>query len=264
MSIKLTLSLLTVLAVAHCASILDFLNIEDAKKLLDPGTPATAEPREDPSCKWKCKGPACACCIDQNITSYDPSGAKCIHMRYLSKDEGFFVQISHGKKVDYEKIQASNPEPLCLVMGVLFQMCASFSRMATTSDGLQGCVSLEPGNIFLSQRKIPLGCFKANESLMEMSDPPQEPATEEEDNTEETTENGEDVEEFDPNKFFAGVYQTAQQSIALLSSLLETASSNSTSVKPASSTEPSSSSPQEATESSQRRGPKNLKHPNQL
>ncbi|KAJ8735422.1 hypothetical protein PYW07_007042 [Mythimna separata] len=263
MSVKLTLSLLTVLAVAHCASILDFLNLEDAKKLLDPAAPETAEPREDPSCKWKCKGPACACCIDQNITSYDPSGAKCIHMRYLSKDEGFFVQISHGKKVDYEKIQASNPEPLCLVMGVLFQMCASFSRMATTSDGLRGCVSLEPGTIFVSQRKIPLGCFKANESLMEMSDPPQEVAVEEE-NTEESTDNGEDVEEFDPNKFFAGVYQTAQQSIALLSSLLETTNTNSTSVKPASSTESSSSLPQEATEASQRRGPKNLKHPNQL
>lgn len=87
---------------------------------------------------------------------------------------------------------------------------------------------------------------------------------EEDDNTEENTDNGEDVEEFDPNKFFAGVYQTAQQSIALLSSLLETTSTNSTSVKPASSTESSSSLPQEATESSQRRGPKNLKHPNQL
>ena len=89
-------------------------------------------------------------------------------------------------------------------------------------------------------------------------------AVEEEDATDDNTEEGEDVE-FDPNKFFAGVYQTAQQSIALLSSLLETTNTNSTSVKPVSSTEPSSSLPQEnPTETSQRRGPKNLKHPNQL
>ncbi|XP_021200474.3 uncharacterized protein LOC110383860 [Helicoverpa armigera] len=260
MSVKFTLSfVLAVVAVAHCANILDFLNIEDAKKLLEPG----AEPRNDPSCKWKCKGPACACCIDQNITSYDPEGAKCVHMRYLSKEEGLFVQISHGKKVDYEKIQATNPDPLCLVMGVLFQMCASFTQMAPTADGLKGCVNLEPGTIFLSQRKIPLGCFKANESGMEMSEPTKETAVEEE-NTDDNSEDGEDVE-FDPNKFFAGVYQTAQQSIALLSSLLETPSSNTTSAKPVSSTEASSSSPQvNPTETSQRRGPKNLKHPNQL
>lgn len=85
-----------------------------------------------------------------------------------------------------------------------------------------------------------------------------------EESTDDNTEDGEDVE-FDPNKFFAGVYQTAQQSIALLSSLLETPSSNSTSVKPAIPTESSSSTPPEnPTESSQRRGPKNLKHPNLL
>lgn len=87
----------------------------------------------------------------------------------------------------------------------------------------------------------------------------------EEDNSDANVDEGEDVEAFDPNKFFAGVYQTAQQSIALLSSLLEIPNTNSTSVKPVSSTESSSSLPQEnPTESSQRRGPKNLKHPNQL
>lgn len=87
---------------------------------------------------------------------------------------------------------------------------------------------------------------------------------EEEDTTDNNSEDGEDVE-FDPNKFFAGVYQTAQQSIALLSSLLEAPNVNSTSVKPVSSTESTTSLPQqEPTESSQRRGPKNLKHPNQL
>lgn len=86
------------------------------------------------------------------------------------------------------------------------------------------------------------------------------------DNSDDNSEDGED-EEFDPNKFFAGVYQTAKQSIALLSSLLETPTSNSTSVKPVSSTESSSSLPKPQdtpTEPSQRRGPKNLKHPNQL
>ncbi|XP_035446159.2 uncharacterized protein LOC118273355 [Spodoptera frugiperda] len=264
MSVKLTLSLVfAVLAVAHCANILDFLNLEEAKKLIEPAAPELKN-EELPSCKWKCKGPACACCIEKNITSYDPEGAKCVHMRYLSKDEGFFVQVSHGKKVDYEKIQPSNPEPLCLVLGVFFQMCATFNKMAVTADGLQGCVNLEPGTIFVSQRKIPLGCFKANESLMEMSDPPKETAVEPEESTDDNTEDGEDVE-FDPNKFFAGVYQTAQQSIALLSSLLETPSSNSTSVKPVIPTESSSSTPPEnPTESSQRRGPKNLKHPNLL
>ncbi|XP_026731479.1 uncharacterized protein LOC113496453 [Trichoplusia ni] len=259
MSVKLTLSLLiAAVAVAHCANILDFLNLEDAKKLIEPA----AELRNDPSCKWKCKGPACACCIEQNITSYEPEGAKCVHLRYLSKEEGLFVQISHGKKIDYAKVQASNPEPLCLVMGVLFQMCASFTHMAPTNDGVRGCVNLEPGTIFLSQRKVPLGCFRAREEGMEMMEPPKDavPEEEEEDNTEENTEET-DVD-FDPNKFFAGVYQTAQQSLALLTSLLETPNKNST--KPATSTEASTSTPQENPQTSQRRVPKNLKHPNQL
>lgn len=60
-------------------------------------------------------------------------------------------------------------------MSMLFQMCAVFTRMAPTADsaaGLRGCVHLEPGTIFLSQNKIPLGCFKANDAGMEMGEPP--------------------------------------------------------------------------------------------
>ncbi|CAB3239801.1 unnamed protein product [Arctia plantaginis] len=246
---------------------LDIFNWEDSKKLLEVTQPQAApEIRNDINCKWKCKGPACVCCIDTNVTTYDPEGAKCIHMRYMSKEEGLFVQISHGKKIEYEKVQMTSPGPICLVMSMLFQMCAIFTRMAPTADGLRGCVHLEPGTIFLSQNKIPLGCFKANEAGMEMSDPPSDLLESEHENTEENN-NEDDASEtdidFDPNKFFAGVYQTAQQSIALLSSLLEE-TSNST--KPASPAETSSlPTPEEKiTESTQKRAPKNLKHPNQL
>ncbi|XP_075970618.1 uncharacterized protein LOC142973002 [Anticarsia gemmatalis] len=270
MSVKLTLSLfLAAFAVVHSANILDLLNWEDGKKLLEATQTQSTTPelRNDINCKWKCKGPACVCCIDTNVTSYDPEGAKCIHMRYMSKEEGFFVQISHGKKVDYEKIQMTNPGPLCLVMSMLFQMCAVFTHMAPTPEGLKGCVYLEPGTIFLAQSKIPLGCFSASDSKMEMKEPPKDLIVTEEETTEENNSNDEEESEgdveFDPNKFFAGVYQTAQQSIALLSSLLETPSN---STKPATSTEVNTSpKPEEnPTESSQRRGPKNLKHPNQL
>lgn len=268
MTVKLTLSLfLVAVTLAHGANILDLINWEDGKKLLEvTQSQTTPELRDDINCKWKCKGPACACCIDTNITSYDPQGAKCIHMRYMSKEEGFFVQISHGKKVDYDKIQMTNPGPICLVMSMFFQMCAVFSHMAPTTDGLRGCVHLEPGTIFLSQSKIPLGCFKASDAGMEMMEPPKDLFETEEDTSEDNSNdenNNESGVEFDPNKFFEGVYQTAQQSIALISSFLEPPSEAS---KPVTSTEPSSPvEPQEnPTEATQRRIPKNLKHPNQL
>ncbi|XP_072945538.1 uncharacterized protein [Epargyreus clarus] len=252
MSVRLTLSLVVAfLAASHAANILDFLDWEDGKKLIE-----TPELRSDqPNRNCMCKGPACVCCVDFNITFVDLGGPGCVHMKYVSPEEGFSVNVSYGKNLIHSsKIQGANPAPICLeVFGRFAQVCAKFSDLAPTADGLRGCLELEPRLLGDGQLEFPIGCFKSTAGGMEMEEPPAEP---EETPEEETTT--EENNTFDAESFLLGVYKTAEQGVAFLSSLLDLpGKANST--KPVA---PSTSKPEPS--ESQRRAPKNLKHPNQL
>ncbi|XP_045493013.1 uncharacterized protein LOC123692318 [Colias croceus] len=243
---KLTLSLfVAILALVHSASILDFLDWEDGKKLIE-----IPELRNDqPNRNCLCKGPACVCCVDFNITFVDLGGPGCVHMKYLSPEDGFSVNVSYGKNLLHSsKIQGSNPAPICLqVFGKFAQVCAKFSDLAPTADGLRGCLELEPKLLGEAQLDFPIGCFKSTPGGMEMEDPPAEEESTEEPTTEENT--------FDAESFLVSVYQTAEQGVAFLSSLLDIPSKRNITTTIA----PATIQPE-----TQRRASKNLKHPNQL
>ncbi|XP_026494695.2 uncharacterized protein LOC113399715 [Vanessa tameamea] len=248
MSAKVTLSLfLALFAFANSASILDYLDWDDGKKLIE-----VPELRNDqPNRNCMCKGPACVCCVDFNITFVDLGGPGCVHMKYLSPEDGFSVNVSYGKNLLHSsRIQGKNPAPICLeVFGKFAQVCAKFSDLAPTSDGLRGCLELEPRLLGESQLEFPIGCFKSSAGGMEMEDPPAEP----EETTEETTT--ENSNTFDAESFLINIYQTAEQSVAFLGSLLDL---------PLRKNETTTLKPTTEQETSQRRAPKYLKHPNQL
>ncbi|XP_063395029.1 uncharacterized protein LOC134679991 [Cydia fagiglandana] len=261
MSVKVTLALvLTIAAVARSASILDFIDKDVAKRLID--TPEVRN--EQPNRNCMCKGPACVCCVDFNMTLVDLGGPGCVHMKYVSPEEGFSVNVSYGKNLIHSsKIQGANPAPICLeVFGKFAQVCAKFSDLAPTADGLRGCLELEPRLLGETQLEFPIGCFKSTAGGMEMEDPPAETEETTEQNTEENTE---ETGGFDAETFLLGVYQTAEQGVAFLSSILDLPNKlNATRTTTTSTTttqKPEETSPAEA---SQRRAPKNLKHPNQL
>ncbi|KAL4716588.1 hypothetical protein ACJJTC_010252 [Scirpophaga incertulas] len=174
MSARLTVTLLlAVVTVAHCANILDYFNFEDGKKLIE--LPENRNDPNDRSCA--CKGPACVCCVNFNITFIDLGGPGCVHMKYVSPEEGFSVNVSYGKNLIHSaKIQGTHPDPICLeVFGKFAQVCAKFSEMAPTADGLRGCLDLEPRILGEKQLEFPIGCFKSKSGGMEMENPPAEP-----------------------------------------------------------------------------------------
>ncbi|XP_045458086.1 uncharacterized protein LOC123668364 [Melitaea cinxia] len=247
MSAKVALSLIVVLfAFANSASILDYFDWEDGKKLIE-----VPELRNDqPNRNCMCKGPACVCCVDFNITFIDLGGPGCVHMKYVSPEDGFSVNVSYGKNLIHSsKIQGKNPAPICLeVFGKFAQVCAKFSDLAPTSDGLRGCLELEPRLLGEAQLDFPIGCFKSTTGGMEMEDPPAEP----EETTEENTT--EDNNTSEAETFLLNIYQTVGESVAFLSSLLDIPVKNKTTIVS------TTSAPQEISQ----RGAKYLKHPNQL
>ncbi|GBP13202.1 hypothetical protein EVAR_93155_1 [Eumeta japonica] len=240
----------------------DLIKWEDAKKLLD--IPELRNEQNNRNCM--CKGPACVCCVNFNITLVDLGGPGCVHMKYLSPEDGFSVNVSYGKNLLHSsKIQGANPQPICLDLFSKFaQLCARFSELAPTSDGLRGCLQFEPKILGDTQLEFPMGCFRSTSGGMEM----EEPATsdQEEQTSEDTTEETENSNGFDAEAFLLGVYQTAEQGVAFLSSLLDLPNKlNST--KPQSNSETTTESEEETTtptQPSQRRAPKTLRHPNQL
>ncbi|CAK1601794.1 unnamed protein product [Parnassius mnemosyne] len=248
---KLMISVLVaVLAVVHSASILDFLDWDDGKKLIEVPEQRNTQPNRN----CMCKGPACICCVDFNITFVDLGGPGCVHMKYLSPEDGFSVKVSYGKSLIHSsKIQGANPAPICLqVFGKFAQVCAKFNDLAPTADGLRGCLELGPKLFGETQLQFPIGCFKSTASGMEMEDPPAETeeVTTEEDSASEDTN---DSTDFDAESFLLGIYQTAEQGMALLSSLLDIQRQNATSPTTTSTQKPE-----------QKRAPKNVKHPNLL
>lgn len=67
-------------------------------------------------------------------------------MKYLSPDEGIAINVSYGKNLIHNAlVKGPDPEPTCLnIFSRVAQMCARFSELLPTDDGLKGCVNLEP------------------------------------------------------------------------------------------------------------------------
>lgn len=109
-----------------------------------------------------CNGPSCICCIDFNMTYIDLGGPGCVRLKYLSAEEGIALNVSYGDSVLHsQRVKGPDPAPTCLSMFArLAQMCARFSELLPTDDGLRGCLRLEPMLLGEVQVELPLGCFR--------------------------------------------------------------------------------------------------------
>ena len=66
----------------------------------------------------------------------------------------------------------ANPEPSCIdILSDLAQLCARFSDLAPTSDGLRWCLQLEPTLLGDVQAQYQVGCFRMGPDGMAV-DPP--------------------------------------------------------------------------------------------
>lgn len=72
------------------------------------------------------------------------------------------MNVSYGDSVLHsQRVKGPDPAPTCLSMFArLAQMCARFSELLPTDDGLRGCLRLEPMLLGEVQVELPLGCFR--------------------------------------------------------------------------------------------------------
>ncbi|XP_014257683.1 uncharacterized protein LOC106671305 [Cimex lectularius] len=117
-----------------------------------------------------CHGVKCECCVDFNMTYVDLGGPGCITMKYLSKEEGLFLNVSYGdSQLLGEQIKGPNTSVTCMnVLLDLAQMCARISNIAMTEDGMRACADLEPTLLGDPQDTYHLGCFQMNPEGMQM------------------------------------------------------------------------------------------------
>lgn len=137
-----------------------------------------------------CNGPSCICCVDFNMSFIDLGGPGCVRMNYISADEGIAINVSYGASMLHsETVRGPDPAPTCLnIFSQIAQMCARFSELLPTDDGLRGCINLEPmllgsvriknknkitiiRNIYIfmqPQLELPIGCFKMGPNGMEI------------------------------------------------------------------------------------------------
>lgn len=74
-----------------------------------------------------------------------------------------------------------NPEPTCMnLISKVAQLCARLTELAPTTDGLRGCLQLEPTLLGESQFEFPLGCFRSGPDGMTMETTKNDTASEEE------------------------------------------------------------------------------------
>ncbi|XP_058819896.1 uncharacterized protein LOC131682445 [Topomyia yanbarensis] len=154
--------LLTYLSsMAHSASILDYLSLT---------TDLEAKDEEIGPSNCLCNGPSCICCIDFNMTYIDLGGPGCVRLKYLSVEEGIALNVSFGDSVLHsQRVKGPDPAPTCLNMFArLAQMCARFSELLPTDDGLRGCLQLEPMLLGEVQIELPLGCFRMGPKGVEL------------------------------------------------------------------------------------------------
>ncbi|KAF6216997.1 hypothetical protein GE061_001349 [Apolygus lucorum] len=106
-----------------------------------------------------CSGPECQCCVSFNLTYMDLGGPGCVKMKYLSKDEGLMVNVSYGDS-QLHGGQVKGPSMTCMdILLDLAQMCAKFSSVAVTDDGMEACASLVPSILGDAHDGFQLGCF---------------------------------------------------------------------------------------------------------
>ncbi|XP_040168525.1 uncharacterized protein LOC120903278 [Anopheles arabiensis] len=148
---------------ALSASILDYLTLATEEE-------AEAKEEEVGPSNCLCNGPSCICCIDFNMTLIDLGGPGCVRLKYLSADEGIALNVSYGDSVLHsQRVKGPDPPPTCLnVFSSLAQMCARFSELLPTDEGLRGCLQLEPMLLGDVQIELPLGCFRMGPKGMEV------------------------------------------------------------------------------------------------
>ncbi|XP_058445836.1 uncharacterized protein LOC131426998 isoform X2 [Malaya genurostris] len=104
------------------------------------------------------------------MTYIDLGGPGCVRLKYLSVEEGIALNVSYGDSVLHsQRVKGPDPAPTCLNMFArLAQMCARFSELLPTDDGLRGCLQLEPMLLGEVQIELPLGCFKMGPKGIEL------------------------------------------------------------------------------------------------
>ncbi len=57
-------------------------------------------------------------------------------------------------------LSGGSPEPTCMdLFSDLAQMCAKFADLSRVTNGVKGCVSIEPLLLGVSQTSYDVGCF---------------------------------------------------------------------------------------------------------
>ncbi|KAF4529308.1 hypothetical protein B566_EDAN011402 [Ephemera danica] len=171
-----------------------------------------------------CDGPGCICCSDFNLTYIDLGGPGCVRLKYISPEEGMAVNISYGSsELHSEVVKGPNPEPTCMnLLTDLAQICARFTELKPTSDGVRGCLNLEPRILGDSQAEYELGCFRVGPQGMHFDPPPNNtrPATVESATTSEPGAEEEQPSEGPTDEeVLSAVSETAEQGLAFLSNL---------------------------------------------
>lgn len=104
------------------------------------------------------------------MTYIDLGGPGCVRLKYLSVEDGIALNVSFGDSVLHsQRVKGPDPAPTCLNMFArLAQMCARFSELLPTDDGLRGCLQLEPMLLGEVQVELPLGCFRMGPKGVEL------------------------------------------------------------------------------------------------
>lgn len=200
-----------------------------------------------------CNGPQCICCLDFNISFIDLGGPGnfinfyfsffnnsikktiflilrigCVRLKYLSAEEGIAINVSYGESLLHNEIaKGPDPAPTCLnIFAKLAQMCARFTGLLPTDDGMRGCVRLEPMLLGEPQLELPIGCFRMGPHGMEVIQSPQEviqeqnPATELDKDVNSTAGSDEVLDGITAADILTVVNESAEQGIALLTNWL--------------------------------------------
>ncbi|XP_037046679.1 uncharacterized protein LOC119081688 [Bradysia coprophila] len=222
------LILTNIIVLAYTASIFDYLT-ED---------PQSRDSETKKNCL--CNGPSCICCLDFNMSFIDLGGPGCVRMNYISAEEGIAINVSYGSSLLHSQtVKGPDPAPTCLnIFTQLAQMCARFSELLPTDDGLRGCINLEPMLLGEAQLELPVGCFKMGPNGMEViessvqvineqqpKDPNAQPIEsadddEEEEDTTETNAGNDTIAGYNTADILAAVNASAEEGIALISNWL--------------------------------------------
>lgn len=104
------------------------------------------------------------------MTLIDLGGPGCVRLNYISPEEGIAINVSYGDSLLHnETVKGPDPAPTCLsLFAKIAQMCARFSELLPTDDGLRGCLQLEPMILGEVQVELPIGCFRMGPNGMKV------------------------------------------------------------------------------------------------